>query len=63
MRKIEAENVALAIGVCSAMSDMAYRPNAETQSEEWHALRHAVFYLKDRLEVIASEEVTYAAQS
>lgn len=59
MKKIESENIALAIGVCAAMSDMAYEHGKDTQSDEWHALRHAVYYLKDRLEAVASEEVTY----
>ena len=62
MKKIESENIAIAIGVCAALADKAYSFDAngvDNQSDEWKALRHAIHYLKNAIEDVSREEVTY----
>lgn len=59
MKKIESENLVVAIGVCSALADDAYDVKKDVQSERWSAMRSAVYFLADALERTAKDEVTY----
>jgi predicted restriction endonuclease len=54
---IESDNVIVAIGVLSVMADEAYNSGADEQSPKWQELRGAIYYLTQKIESIAKEEV------
>ena len=58
MNNLESENVLIAIGVLSVFADEAYNHKSDEQSEAWRDLRGAIFYLSQRIEKIAKEEVS-----
>jgi hypothetical protein len=57
MNNLESENVIVAIGVLSILADEAYRKDAAEQSQKWQELRDAIYYLTQKIESIAKEEV------
>lgn len=57
MNNLKSENVIIAIGVLSILADEAYRKGAAEQSEAWQELRGAIYYLTQKIESMAKEEV------
>ena len=57
MNNIESENVLIAIGVLSVFADEAYNHKSDEQSPKWQELRGAIYYLTQKIESIAKEEV------
>lgn len=57
MNNLESKNVIVAIGVLSVMADEAYNNGADEQSPKWNELRGAIYYLTQKIESIAKEEV------
>ena len=57
MNNLESENVLIAIGVLSVFADEAYNFASDEQSQKWQELRGAIYYLTQKIEQIAKEEV------
>ena len=54
---LESENLIIAIGVLSLLADEAYDHHSDDQSPVWKELRGAIFYMTQKIERIAKEEV------